>query len=97
MRSFTLLSVFLVALLFGHPGRTHGTEDSVRFVQVRASDKYERSALADIGMNIEAVRSDSVWGFATLEEIKEIHRAGHEVLAIFDRATGRGGHDAGFG
>jgi carboxypeptidase T len=63
-----------------------------RFVQVQAQDRVDRSLLADLGLSIEAVRSDSVWGFASESVLKRIQENGLTVLGNFDAAVGRGGH-----
>lgn len=68
-----------------------------KFIQVAAQDKTERSAIANIGMTIEAVRSDSVWGFATDEERKTLRARGFRILGEFTEETARGGHEGAFG
>jgi carboxypeptidase T len=67
-----------------------------RFIQVRAADKYERSKLANSGMSIEAVLSDSVWGFATRKVVRELQSQGFSVMGDFDISVARGGHQDGF-
>jgi hypothetical protein len=64
-----------------------------RFIQVQAHTKQERSAIADSGMSIEAVRSDSVWGFATPNALRRLRVDGRKILGDFDFAVGRGGHE----
>jgi carboxypeptidase T len=65
---------------------------SPRFIQVAAKNKYERSAIARLGMSIEAVRSDSVWGFANDVEIAKLQRKGFHILGNFPIEVARGGH-----
>jgi carboxypeptidase T len=67
-----------------------------RFIQVAAKDKYERSAIAKLGMSIEAVRSDSVWGFANNREIAKLQRSGFRILGNFPIEVARGGHAGTF-
>ncbi|MGZ3687620.1 MAG: M14 family metallopeptidase [Bdellovibrionota bacterium] len=67
-----------------------------RFIQVAAKTKEERSAIVNMGMSIEATRSDSVWGFATDRAIARLEQSGHAILGNFDFKTGRGGHEGLF-
>lgn len=67
-----------------------------RFIQVAAKDKFERSRIANSGMSIEAVRSDSVWGFATQKMVSELQAQGFQVMGNFDASVARGGHETGF-
>ena len=67
-----------------------------RFIQVQAKDKSERSKIADTGMSIEFLRSDSVWGFADAQSIQEITQKGFKILGNFDREVARGGHQGVF-
>ena len=68
-------------------------EGDSRFIQVKALDKNERSAIANHGMSIENVKSDSVWGFANPEEIAKLRADGFQILGDFDMNVGRGGHE----
>jgi carboxypeptidase T len=70
--------------------------DTRRFVQVAASTKEERSTLADLGMSIEAVRSDSVWGIITPEELVDVRHHAFKILGDFDISVARGGHEVSF-
>ncbi|MBI2711384.1 MAG: zinc carboxypeptidase [Bdellovibrio sp.] len=72
-------------------------ESNTRFIHVEAANKAQRSAIANHGMSIESVRSDSVWGFATLDEIANLQADGFKVLGSFDPSVARGGHESGFG
>jgi len=67
-----------------------------RFVQISSKNKAERTQIADAGVSIEAVRSDSVWGFATREQLKDLQKQGFEILGDFDISVARGGHESGF-
>ncbi|MCM2276908.1 MAG: M14 family metallopeptidase [Oligoflexia bacterium] len=69
---------------------------ATRFVQVAAKDKHERSAIANLGMSIEAVRSDSVWGFADEETLRELRGSAFKILGDYPAETGRGGHQGSF-
>jgi carboxypeptidase T len=73
-----------------------GESDEMRFIQVAASSKQQRTAIANTGMSIEATRSDSVWGFADPETIRQLKKRGHRILGNFDFETGRGGHEGIF-
>src|SRR5262249_46040734 len=94
-----VLSVAVAALTIC--GAVHANEsstdaDSMRFVQVAAQSKEQRSAIESLGMSIEALRSDSVWGFATLGEIESLRQHGFNVMGVFSYETGRGGHEGIF-
>jgi carboxypeptidase T len=95
----------LAALSFSLPASAqsdhhhHQGEEELRasrWVQIRAHDKTERTAIANEGVSIEAVRSDSIWGFATPDQLRAIKSKGFQVLGSFDFTTGRGGHQGGF-
>src|SRR4051812_9447102 len=47
-----------------------------RFIQIQAQNKQDRSAIANLGVSIEAVRSDSVWGFANPHSIERLKKGG---------------------
>lgn len=70
---------------------------SKRFIEVEALDKYDRTELADLGMSIEAFYSDSVWGFVTEKELREIKKAGFHIYGNHNPNIARGGHDKLFG
>lgn len=66
------------------------TEKRARFwVQVKAADKHERSKIADAGVSIEAVRSDSVWGFADDAALASLKQQKLRVLSRQDALLGR--------
>jgi carboxypeptidase T len=67
---------------------------SSRFVQISALDKFERSALADLGLVIESVHSDSVWGFADEETLEQLALHHKKLMSNNDPQTARGGHGA---
>jgi carboxypeptidase T len=71
------------------------TELKMRFIQIAAKTKEQRSALANLGVSLEAFRSDSVWGFATERALKRVKESGFTVLGEFDYSIGRGGHEGG--
>ena len=62
--------------------------DEMRFIQVAAKTKEDRSRIVDMGMSIEAVRSDSVWGFANGKSIKRLSDAGIPVIGNYDYKVG---------
>jgi len=69
------------------------TKGASRFVQVEAHSKEERTELANLGLSIEFVKSDSVWGFATPKLVKLIKQTTKfKVLEDNDKSVGRGGH-----
>ncbi|MCC7442649.1 MAG: zinc carboxypeptidase [Bdellovibrionales bacterium] len=79
------------------PVLAHGEGESAdRFIQVMVEGKEARSKTADLGLSIEFVRSDSVWGFASPSVIADLKAAGLRIAGNFDVATARGGHQGVF-
>jgi carboxypeptidase T len=68
-------------------------KQDIRFIQVSAHSKEDRSAIANLGVSIEAVRSDSVWAFATPNALHRLQNSKFKILGEFDATVGRGGHD----
>lgn len=74
------------------PHHNH-TSSSLKFIQVKASDSAKRTLIAETGMTIEHVRSDSVWGFADPEALKLLQSDRQfKILGVHDIAAARGGH-----
>src|SRR5690349_11684104 len=46
--------------------------NAMRFVQLTAKSKEDRSAIANLGVSIEATRTDSVWGFANQNSLRRL-------------------------
>lgn len=69
----------------------------MRWVEIAARDKFERSKVAGEGVSIEAVRSTSVWGFATKKKVAQLKAQGFKILGDFKQDVARGGHETGFG
>jgi len=92
------LSTLAASIATSSPAWSHesGEKTELRFIQVSAKDKIERTALADLGMSIESVRSDSVWGFASPSTLKRIKESKNQILGDFDFSVGRGGHQGTF-
>ncbi len=94
MAQFRVFLLALVPLLFTtHTARTESTELKMRFIQVEAINKEERSGIVNQGMSIEFVRSDSVWGFANDKAIHRLEKAGYKILGEHDVSVARGGHE----
>ncbi len=91
---FLALSLLLVAAA----APAHGPDgpSTMRFVQIEAKTKFDRSRIAKFGVSLEAFRSDSVWGFATPEMVERMRAEGIRVVGDFDAVVGRGGHDSLF-
>jgi carboxypeptidase T len=68
----------------------------MKFIQIAADNKDERSQIVNQGVSIEFVRSDSVWGIANDKAIKRLRDAGFKVLGEHDLSVGRGGHQSTF-
>jgi len=66
--------------------------DLRRFISIKAESKTDRSKLTDLGMTIEFIRTDSVWGFADPTTLEKIKTSGFEIAGNFDLSTARGGH-----
>ncbi|MEK6577844.1 MAG: M14 family metallopeptidase, partial [Bdellovibrionota bacterium] len=84
---YTVVSVLLLS--------TSVSWAEMRFIQIEAKSKEQRSAIADLGVSIEATRSDSVWGFANENSIQGLSKNGFKVLGNFEISVGRGGHEGG--
>lgn len=91
--SFSPSSLFALAVACAIQSASAFASDEVRFIQVKTQNVEERSTVANLGMSIEAVRSDSVWGFANTQEIEAIQKQGFKVLGNYSFETGRGGHE----
>ena len=106
MNSWTRGSCVKKAILFirmtlwiGSSAFAESSEEQpeMRFIQISAKTKEQRTAIANMGVSIEAVRSDSVWGFANQKEIARLRAAGKKILGEFDLSVARGGHENMFG
>jgi carboxypeptidase T len=86
-------TVALAITLLPLSALSHSETGDRRFVQVEAKTKFERSAIAEAGVSIEFTRSDSVWGFATEEAIRNLEAQKMKVLGNFDEEVARGGHE----
>lgn len=90
--------MLLVGLIIGgfdvaRGAHNHIERSASRFIQVKAHTKEERTALANEGLSIEFVKSDSVWGFATPELVEKLQSSKKwNILSNESREVGRGGH-----
>jgi len=69
------------------------SDSELRFIQISAKNKEERTTIAKTGASVEAVRSDSVWAFANFKQITKLHDQGFQIIGNFDFKTSRGGHE----
>jgi carboxypeptidase T len=94
MKNLSLWSVLLALILIALSAQAapENSDLAQRFIQVNAKTKEERTKVANAGMSIEFVRSDSSWGFADARTIKDIEISGLKILGNFDQAVARGGH-----
>jgi carboxypeptidase T len=83
---FALFSIFLTSVSYAH------SDPTAHWVQITARDKFQRTALQELGVSIEFTRSDSVWGFASDKALQAARKAGFQVLGKFKPEVGRGGH-----
>jgi carboxypeptidase T len=88
--------VILAACVLCLPAFAHEMNGQ-KFVQISAKDKQERSVIANEGVSIEAVRSDSVWAFANDQQLEALEERGFSVLGTFDASVAKGGHETMFG
>ena len=68
-----------------------------KFVQIAAKTKFERTQISNLGVAIEEVRTDSVWGFANETTLKLLNEYKIKILGEFPIETARGGHQNLFG
>lgn len=54
-----------------------------RLIQIAATTKEERSAIANFGVSIEDVRADSVWVLGNSDQIEKLRQSGFQILANF--------------
>ncbi|MGK5085550.1 M14 family metallopeptidase [Bdellovibrionota bacterium FG-1] len=83
----------LGVVLFSFFGPVAKADPEMRFIQISALGKEQRTEIANHGVSIEATRSDSVWGFATVPMIETLQKDGFKVLGNFDLKIGQGGHE----
>lgn len=73
-------AVFLIGIsAFGHGGGEAGPY----FVRVKALDKFDRTKIVNLGVSIEAVRSDSVYGLASERVIERLRASDAVILESF--------------
>jgi carboxypeptidase T len=98
MKNFFFFGLLVFTLCAQSTALAHEADPTVdpimeqRFIQVEAKNKEARSSIADTGMSIEFLRTDSVWGFADAKSIQELTQKGFKILGNFDRDVARGGH-----
>jgi carboxypeptidase T len=98
--SLWAVSALTLALAAGastsHEGASDGTK-VLRWVQVQAKTKQDRTRIYEMGVTIEAIRSGSIWGFADAKALARLKAGKERILGDFPAEVGRGGHDEGFG
>ncbi|MBC7692293.1 MAG: zinc carboxypeptidase [Methylotenera sp.] len=88
--------IFTVTGFITSPAWSHSIETNMRYIQIAARNKQDRSRISNLGVSIEGVRSDSVWGFASESVLKRVQKSGLRILGNFDFKTGRGGHEGAY-
>lgn len=68
------------------------SHETRHFVNVQAANKYQRTELSNLGMSIEAVLTDGVWGFVDQQSLNNLKKAGFTIKSIHNAEVGRGGH-----
>jgi len=98
-RLIAILALFISSLSIywmSPPSAKASNPNLMRFIQVSAKTREDRSRLNHAGLSIEAVRSDSVWGFASASVLNRLEKSGEKILGNFDLSVGRGGHEGIF-
>lgn len=90
------LGLLLSTLIVQTQSWATSAENTPRWIQVSAKNVNDRNEIVNTGMSIEAVRSDSVWGFANEDEIEQLQKKGFQILGSFPLEVGRGGHEGMF-
>lgn len=68
---------WILALLVIAPAMEAGSNESERFwMKIKAANAIERSAVANVGVAIEGVREDYVFGIGTADELHRLQKAG---------------------
>ncbi|RYZ64393.1 MAG: zinc carboxypeptidase, partial [Proteobacteria bacterium] len=88
-----LFSVLCLGANFAAYAHPPETTNPMKFVQISAKDRDQRSDIANHGVSIEFVRSDSVWGFANESMMNALKKDGFKILGQFEESVGRGGHE----
>lgn len=70
-------SLIVSSVAWGHGG------SGPNFVHIKAKDKYERTKVVNMGVSIEAVRSDSVYGIVSDEILAKIKSSDLEIVETF--------------
>ena len=81
-----LTGIWLAGALVFAEGKTHQQERY--YIAVHADTPAERSNAQTIGMSVEAVASDRVWGFADQSTIHSLIANGFQVLSKVDASVG---------
>lgn len=90
MASRNLLAIGMLS--FFSAASVQLAQAEMRFIQVEATTKQQRTAIESSGMSIESVRSDSVWGFAEDKARDKLAAQGFKIVGNFKAEVGRGGH-----
>jgi len=93
MKTTALFGILFLAMTGTSMAEPVRIETDLKFVQIAAKDKFARDQIANLGVSIEAVRSDSVWGFADAGALQDLRLSGLQILGTHDFTTGRGGHE----
>jgi len=95
------LSIGLLGILAANPNQSWTQSayadaapvSKPHWVQVQARNSADRSTVENLGMSIEAVRSDCVWGFANDKVVAKLEAQGFQILSQTAMEIGRGGHE----
>jgi len=79
----SVLAIVLTATASGNASDTDEALKAPHWVHVAAKDKFERSKIADLGVSIEMVMSDSVYGLASDNALKRIKESDLKLVESF--------------
>src|SRR5262245_9492747 len=85
MKMIGLLACGVVIMaLKSYSAVAHAKRSSLpHFVHIQATDKYQRSAIADLGVSIEGVRSDSIYGLASDSVLEAVKKSDFRMIETF--------------
>ncbi|MBI3543603.1 MAG: hypothetical protein HY075_10055, partial [Deltaproteobacteria bacterium] len=81
------------SLAFGHQASFETVARNPNWVRLKAADKFERSKIADLGISIESVTSDSVYGLVSDELLAKLRKSGVPILETFKVSSPVSGTD----
>lgn len=85
---FSKLGYFsLVSVLVLNVTEAVSQEPPLRWLNIAAETREQRSEIVNLGIDIEEIRSDSVWALATEADVRELERRNYPILGNFDSSV----------